>query len=120
MLLVCRAKLRILAGQAVLALLLLIAVSDTAVAAPKRVLLLHSFAQDIPPWSEYSKSVRATDGRRSRPAGHAAGSEVVRRNQFWQGCGGRPRYHGLRRKPENRTASELVDKREERAALVIR
>ena len=54
-----RAKLRILVGQAVLALLLFFAVSGGAVAAPKRVLLLHSFAQDFPPWSEYSKDIRA-------------------------------------------------------------
>jgi signal transduction histidine kinase len=53
-----RPKFRILAGQAVLALLLF-AISGAAIAAPKRVLLLHSFAQDFPPWSEYSKNVRA-------------------------------------------------------------
>ena len=53
-----RAKLRILAGQAALALLLF-AVCGEAIAAPKRVLLLHSFGQDFPPWSEYSKNVRA-------------------------------------------------------------
>jgi signal transduction histidine kinase len=52
------AKLRILAGRALLALLFF-AVSGDAIAAPKRVLLLHSFAQDFPPWSEYSKNVRA-------------------------------------------------------------
>jgi signal transduction histidine kinase len=51
-------KLRSLAGQAVLALLIFAAYSD-AIAAPKRVLLLHSFAQDFPPWSEYSRDVRA-------------------------------------------------------------
>jgi signal transduction histidine kinase len=53
-----RAKLRILARQAALALLFF-AVSGEAIAAPKRVLLLHSFGQDFPPWSEYSKNVRA-------------------------------------------------------------
>lgn len=58
MLLLGRLKLRILAGQALLALLFL-AISGDAIAAPKRVLLLHSFAQDFPPWSEYSKNVRA-------------------------------------------------------------
>jgi signal transduction histidine kinase len=52
-----RPKLRILAGQAVLALLFF-AISGDALAAPKRVLLLHSFAPDFPPWSEFSKSVR--------------------------------------------------------------
>jgi signal transduction histidine kinase len=57
--LIRQAKLRILAGQAVLALLLLFAVSGDAFAAPKRVLLLHSFPQDFPPWSEYSRNVRA-------------------------------------------------------------
>jgi signal transduction histidine kinase len=58
-----RAKLRILAGQAALALLFFV-VSGEAIAAPKRVLLLHSFGQDIPPWSEYSKYVRAELFRR--------------------------------------------------------
>jgi signal transduction histidine kinase len=58
MFLLGRLKLRILAGQALLALLFL-AISGDAIAAPKRVLLLHSFAQDFPPWSEYSKNVRA-------------------------------------------------------------
>src|SRR6266702_6381637 len=53
-----RAKLRIFAGQAALALLFFV-VSGDAIAAPKRVLLLHSFGQDFPPWSEYSKNVRA-------------------------------------------------------------
>jgi signal transduction histidine kinase len=53
-----RAKLRILVVLAVLALLF-VAVSGDAIAAPKRVLLLHSFAQDFPPWSEYSKNIRA-------------------------------------------------------------
>jgi signal transduction histidine kinase len=62
--LIGQAKLRILAGQTVLALLLLFAVAGDAIAAPKRVLILHSFAQDIPPWSEYSKYVRAELFRR--------------------------------------------------------
>src|SRR5450631_1052251 len=53
-----RPKLRILAGQAVLALLFF-AFSGDAIAAPKRVLLLHSFPQDFPPWSEYSRNVRS-------------------------------------------------------------
>ena len=52
-----RATSAILAGQVVLAALCFAACSD-AIAAPKRVLLLHSFSQDFPPWSEYSKNVR--------------------------------------------------------------
>jgi signal transduction histidine kinase len=61
-----RAGLRILAGQALLALLLF-AVPGDAVAAPKRVLLLHSFGQDFPPWSEYSRNVRAELFRKLSP-----------------------------------------------------
>ena len=47
------------AGRLALALLFLAIGVDAASAAPKRVLLLHSFGLDAPPWSEYSKHVRA-------------------------------------------------------------
>jgi signal transduction histidine kinase len=47
-------------GRLAIALLLLLLCVDAASAdAPKRVLLLHSFGLDAPPWSEYSKHVRA-------------------------------------------------------------
>ncbi|MDO9461206.1 MAG: ATP-binding protein [Alphaproteobacteria bacterium] len=49
---------RILAGQAMLALLFF-AASGEAIAAPKRVLLLYSFGLDAPPWGEYSKQLRS-------------------------------------------------------------
>jgi signal transduction histidine kinase len=39
-----------------------------AAAAPKRVLIIHSFGQDFAPWSEYSKLVRAEIFRRSPQA----------------------------------------------------
>ena len=43
----------------------------------------------------------ATDGRRSRPAGDAAGAEMVRRDQFRQRRAGRRRYHHqLRQGPD--------------------
>ena len=43
-----------------LTLVLVVFVSPAdAAAAPKRVLLLHSFGQDFPPWSEYSKHLRS-------------------------------------------------------------
>ena len=43
----------------------------------------------------------ATDRRRSRPAGDAAGPEMVRRDQFRQGRAGRRRYHHqLRQGPD--------------------
>ena len=53
------AQLRVFAGGLALALLFLAIGVHTASAAPKRVLLLHSFGLDAPPWSEYSKHVRA-------------------------------------------------------------
>ena len=46
-----------------LALLLFCAPAD-AYAAPKRVLIIHSFGQDFPPWSEYSKHLRSEMFRR--------------------------------------------------------
>jgi signal transduction histidine kinase len=46
-----------------LALLFFAGPTDAA-AAPKRVLLLHSFGQDFPPWSEYSKHLRSEIFRR--------------------------------------------------------
>jgi signal transduction histidine kinase len=48
---------RNLIGQ-LTAVLLFFVVCDGASAAPKRVLLLHSFGLDAPPWSEYSKQLR--------------------------------------------------------------
>jgi signal transduction histidine kinase len=63
LLVLSRKQLRILAVQAVVALLFF-AVSGDAIAAPKRVLLLHSFAPDFPPWTEYSRSLRAELFRR--------------------------------------------------------
>ena len=39
--------------------LLVFVISADAAAAPKRILLLHSFGQDFPPWSEYSKHLRS-------------------------------------------------------------
>ena len=38
---------------------LVFVIPANAAAAPKRVLLLHSFGQDFPPWSEYSKHLRS-------------------------------------------------------------
>ena len=46
---------RILAGIA----LLLVATGGAAAADPKRILLIHSFAQDFSPWREYAYHIRA-------------------------------------------------------------
>ena len=48
----------VVAGRFAIALFLLALCLDPASAAPKRVLLLHSFGLDAPPWSEYSKHLR--------------------------------------------------------------
>jgi signal transduction histidine kinase len=41
------------------------ACSTAAAAEPKRVMLLHSFGQDVKPWSEYAKAIRAELARQS-------------------------------------------------------
>ena len=46
---------RILAGT----MLLLVATGGAAAADPKRILLIHSFAQDFSPWREYEYHIRA-------------------------------------------------------------
>ena len=51
-------QLRSLIGQLILILLFFAVGGDTASAAPKRVLLLHSFGLDAPPWGEYSRQLR--------------------------------------------------------------
>jgi signal transduction histidine kinase len=52
-------QLRSLLGHLAVILLFFTVCIDAASAAPKRVLLLHSFGLDAPPWSEYSKHLRA-------------------------------------------------------------
>lgn len=47
------------------AMLLFFATLAAAAAEPKRVLLLHSFGQDVKPWSEYAKAIRAELNRQS-------------------------------------------------------
>ena len=47
------------------AILFLIATFDGALAAPKRVLLLHSFGRDFSPWAEFTKSFRMELDRKS-------------------------------------------------------
>lgn len=54
-----RSHLRKMVGRFALILLFYAGGSDVALASPKRVLLLHSFGLDAPPWSEYSKHIRA-------------------------------------------------------------
>jgi signal transduction histidine kinase len=54
-----RTRLRSWIGQLIVALLFSAICGEAASAAPKRVLLLHSFGLDAPPWSEYSKHLRA-------------------------------------------------------------
>jgi hypothetical protein len=39
------------------AVLLFLAAASEAMAAPKRILLLHSFGRDFAPWNEYEKSI---------------------------------------------------------------
>ena len=58
------AQLRMFASGLALLLLFLGTGVDLASAAPKRVLLLHSFGLDAPPWSEYSKHVRGELARK--------------------------------------------------------
>ena len=40
-------------------MLLLVATGGAAAADPKRILLIHSFAQDFSPWREYEHHIRA-------------------------------------------------------------
>ena len=47
------------------AVLLFLAAASEAMAAPKRILLLHSFGRDFAPWNEYEKSIRAELDRQS-------------------------------------------------------
>jgi signal transduction histidine kinase len=47
------------------AMLLFFVTLAAAAAEPKRVLLLHSFGQDVKPWSEYAKAIRAELNRQS-------------------------------------------------------
>ena len=47
------------------AMLLFLVTLAAAAAEPKRVLLLHSFGQDVKPWSEYAKAIRAELNRQS-------------------------------------------------------
>src|SRR5450631_1666156 len=44
---------------------LLLAMTGTATAEPKRVLLLHSFGRDFAPWSEYARTFREELTRQS-------------------------------------------------------
>jgi signal transduction histidine kinase len=46
-------------------MLLFLVTLAAAAAEPKRVLLLHSFGQDVKPWSEYAKAIRAELNRQS-------------------------------------------------------
>src|SRR5262245_29565071 len=48
-----------------MALLLVLAAVGEATAAPKRILMLHSFGQNFAPWSEYSTHFRSELARRS-------------------------------------------------------
>jgi signal transduction histidine kinase len=47
------------------AVVLLLAMTGAAFSEPKRVLLLHSFGRDFPPWNEYARTIREELGRQS-------------------------------------------------------